>query len=72
MNASAVAASKGESTMLKLGPADTVAKAIVDAVAARRPKRRYMAGSGVAIFGVLAHLPTSLRERLIKTVFGLG
>jgi NAD(P)-dependent dehydrogenase (short-subunit alcohol dehydrogenase family) len=56
----------------KLGPADAVAKTIVDAVAARKPKRRYMAGSGVAIFGVLAHLPTGLRERLIKTVFGLG
>ena len=56
----------------KLGPADAVAKTIADAVTARKPKRRYMAGSGVAIFGVLAHLPTSLRERLIKTVFGLG
>jgi len=56
----------------KLGPADAVAKTIVDAVAARKPKRRYMTGSGVAVFGVLAHLPTSLRERLIKTVFGLG
>lgn len=56
----------------KLGAADAVAKTIVDVVAARKPKRRYMAGSGVAIFGVLAHLPTSLRERLIKTVFGLG
>jgi NAD(P)-dependent dehydrogenase (short-subunit alcohol dehydrogenase family) len=56
----------------KLGSADAVAKTIVDAVTARKPKRRYMAGSGVAIFGVLAHLPTSLREQLIKTVFGLG
>lgn len=56
----------------KLGPADAVAKAIVGAVDARKPRRRYMAGSGVAIFGVLAHLPTSLREQLIKTVFGLG
>jgi NAD(P)-dependent dehydrogenase (short-subunit alcohol dehydrogenase family) len=56
----------------KLGPADAVAKTIADAVAARKPKRRYMAGSGVAIFGVLAHLPTSLRDRLIKTVLGLG
>jgi len=56
----------------KLGPADAVAKTIADAVAARKPKRRYMAGSGVAIFGVLAHLPTSLRERLIRIVFGLG
>jgi NAD(P)-dependent dehydrogenase (short-subunit alcohol dehydrogenase family) len=56
----------------KLGPPDAVAKTIVEAVTARRPKRRYMAGSGVAIFGVLAHLPTGPRERLIKTVFGLG
>ncbi|MGH3405385.1 MAG: SDR family NAD(P)-dependent oxidoreductase [Streptosporangiaceae bacterium] len=56
----------------KLGPADAVAKAIVAAVEARKPKRRYAAGSGVVIFEVLAHVPASLRERLIKTVFGLG
>lgn len=56
----------------KLGPADAVAKAIVGAVDARKPRRRYTAGSGAAAFGVLAHLPTGLRERLIKTVFGLG
>jgi NAD(P)-dependent dehydrogenase (short-subunit alcohol dehydrogenase family) len=55
----------------KLGPADAVAKTIVAAVEARKPKRRYLAGSGVAIFGVLAHLPTGIRERLIKTVLGL-
>ena len=55
----------------KLGPADTVAKTIVAAVEARNPKRRYMTGSGVAVFGVLAHLPTGVRERLIKSVFGL-
>jgi NAD(P)-dependent dehydrogenase (short-subunit alcohol dehydrogenase family) len=56
----------------KLGPADAVAKTILAAVAARKAKRRYMAGSGVAIFGVMAHLPAGVRERLIKTVFGLG
>jgi NAD(P)-dependent dehydrogenase (short-subunit alcohol dehydrogenase family) len=56
----------------KLGPADAVAKTIVAAVEARKPKRRYMAGSGAALFGVLAHLPAGVRERLIKTVFGLG
>jgi len=26
----------------------------------------------VAIFGMLAHLPVGLRERLVKSVFGLG
>jgi NAD(P)-dependent dehydrogenase (short-subunit alcohol dehydrogenase family) len=56
----------------KLGPADAVATTIVAAVEARKPRRRYAAGSGAALFGVLAHVPASLRERLIKTVFGLG
>lgn len=56
----------------KLGPAAPVAEAIVAAVQVRRPKRHYTAGSGVAIFGVLAHVPVGLRERLIKSVFGLG
>jgi NAD(P)-dependent dehydrogenase (short-subunit alcohol dehydrogenase family) len=56
----------------KLGPADAVATTIVAAVEAGKPKRRYAAGSGTAIFAVLAHVPASLRERLIKTVFGLA
>jgi NAD(P)-dependent dehydrogenase (short-subunit alcohol dehydrogenase family) len=56
----------------KLGPVDAVAKAIAATVEARKPKRRYAAGSGVVLFGVLAHVPASLRERLIKTAFGLG
>ncbi|BCJ28325.1 hypothetical protein Asera_24330 [Actinocatenispora sera] len=56
----------------KLGPVDAVAKTIARVVTAPRPKRRYTAGSGVALFGVLAHLPAGLRERLITTAFGLG
>jgi NAD(P)-dependent dehydrogenase (short-subunit alcohol dehydrogenase family) len=56
----------------KLGPADAVATTIVAAVEAGKPKRHYAAGSGTAIFAVLAHVPASLRERLIKTVFGLA
>jgi NAD(P)-dependent dehydrogenase (short-subunit alcohol dehydrogenase family) len=56
----------------KLGPVDPVAKAITAAVEARKPKRHYTAGSGVAVFSVLAHVPIGLRERLIKSVFGLG
>jgi NAD(P)-dependent dehydrogenase (short-subunit alcohol dehydrogenase family) len=56
----------------KLGPADAVARTIVAAVEAGRPKRHYAAGSGTAIFGVLAHVPAGLRERLIKAVFGLA
>jgi NAD(P)-dependent dehydrogenase (short-subunit alcohol dehydrogenase family) len=56
----------------KLGPVAPVAKTIVTAVRAPRPRRRYKAGSGVAVFGILAHTPAGLRERLIKSVFGLG
>ena len=56
----------------RLGPADAVAKTIVAAVEARKPKHRYAAGSGTAIFAVLARMPAGLRERLIKTVFGLA
>lgn len=56
----------------KLGPIDAVGKTIAKAVTTRRPKRHYTAGSGVAIFGILSHLPAGLRERLISLVFGLG
>jgi len=56
----------------RLGPIDPVAKTIVTAVQARKPKRRYTAGSGHALFGVLARLPAGLRERAIKSAFGLG
>jgi NAD(P)-dependent dehydrogenase (short-subunit alcohol dehydrogenase family) len=69
---SQLAAAAKAAARQKLGPADAVAKTIVAAVEARRPKRRYAAGSGTAIFGVLAHVPAGLRERLIKTVFGLS
>jgi NAD(P)-dependent dehydrogenase (short-subunit alcohol dehydrogenase family) len=56
----------------KLGPVGPVAKAVIAAVEARRPKRRYRAGSGVMAFAVLAHLPTALRERMVRSVFGLA
>ena len=45
----------------KLGPAEPVTKAIVTAVQARKPKRHYTAGSGVAIFGISGHFPAGLR-----------
>jgi NAD(P)-dependent dehydrogenase (short-subunit alcohol dehydrogenase family) len=56
----------------RLGPVDPVARSIVAAARAPRPKRHYAAGNGVRMYGVLAHLPASLRERLITAVFGLG
>jgi NAD(P)-dependent dehydrogenase (short-subunit alcohol dehydrogenase family) len=56
----------------KLGPIDAVADAIVRAVEARRPKRRYTAGSGTRLFGVLSHLPVGMRDRLVSGAFGVG
>jgi hypothetical protein len=46
-------------------------RAIVRAVEARRPRRRYAAGSGVRAAGVLSHLPGGLRDRLVSTAVGL-
>jgi NAD(P)-dependent dehydrogenase (short-subunit alcohol dehydrogenase family) len=56
----------------KLGAVDPVAATIVKAVTARRPKRRYTAGRGVAMFGLLARLPAGARERLIAIALGVG
>jgi NAD(P)-dependent dehydrogenase (short-subunit alcohol dehydrogenase family) len=55
----------------RLGPVDPVAQAIVAATRARRPKRHYAAGSGTRMYGVLAHVPIGVRERLITAAFGL-
>lgn len=55
-----------------LGPIEPVADALVTAVEARRPKRRYAAGTGVRLFAALAHVPTGLRERLVASAFGLN
>lgn len=57
---------------MKLGPIDGVAAAIVKVVNARTPKRHYTTGKGVRAFGLLAHLPTPLRERAVRAAFGLS
>jgi NAD(P)-dependent dehydrogenase (short-subunit alcohol dehydrogenase family) len=54
------------------GPVEPVARAVLTAVRARRPRRRYTAGTDARVFGILAHLPASQRDRLISAVFGLG
>ncbi len=56
----------------RLGPVEPVARAVLRAVATRRPRRRYAAGTDARVFGILAHLPASQRDRLISAVFGLG
>lgn len=51
---------------------DVVARVIVGAVTSRRPRCRYTAGPGARLFAVLAHLPGSLRERLVLRALGLS
>jgi NAD(P)-dependent dehydrogenase (short-subunit alcohol dehydrogenase family) len=54
----------------RLAPADTVARLIVSAVTARRPRRRYTARNA-RLFRVLSHLPAGLRERAVLAALGL-
>lgn len=56
----------------KLGPVEPIARTIVTAVQASKPKRRYTVGTGVRLGGMLARMPIGLRERMITAVFGLG
>jgi NAD(P)-dependent dehydrogenase (short-subunit alcohol dehydrogenase family) len=51
-------------------PVQPVADAIVTAVTARKPRRRYPVGDA-RTFGVLLRLPTGLRERLVISALGL-
>lgn len=59
------------SAAMKLDPVDPVAKTVVTAVSARKPKRRYSVGGARAV-GVLTHLPAGLRERVLIAANGLG
>ncbi|GAA3734089.1 SDR family oxidoreductase [Plantactinospora mayteni] len=55
----------------KLESVDPVARAILQAVRANRPRRRYVVGSGARTMGLLAHLPAGLRDRLVAGALGL-
>jgi NAD(P)-dependent dehydrogenase (short-subunit alcohol dehydrogenase family) len=55
-----------------LGPVEPVADAVVAAIEARRPRRRYAGGNGVRLFAALSHMPTAVRERLVASAFGLN
>ncbi|WP_051054077.1 SDR family NAD(P)-dependent oxidoreductase [Frankia sp. QA3] len=52
-------------------PAETAARVIVRATLARRPRPHYPAGRDARLVGVLAHLPTRTRDRLIARMLGL-
>lgn len=55
----------------KLGDVAGVAEAIVRAVAARRPKLRYVAGRDARGAALLAHVPSRARDRLVASYLGL-
>lgn len=56
----------------RLGPPEKVAKTIVKAVEARRPKRWYAASGDVRVMRMVSRLPAGLRARLIARMLGLS
>jgi NAD(P)-dependent dehydrogenase (short-subunit alcohol dehydrogenase family) len=56
----------------KLAPVQPVADAVVAAVTARDPKRRYSIGGMARSAPLLARLPSGLRDRLIAGLMGLN
>ncbi|WP_431926316.1 SDR family NAD(P)-dependent oxidoreductase [Nonomuraea jabiensis] len=54
----------------KPGPVEPVANAVVAAVEARNPKRRYVVGDA-RLASILTRLPVRLRERMVMSVLGL-
>lgn len=56
----------------KTSPPHTVADTIVKAVAAKKPKTRYIANSDARPFGPASRLPTGLRNRLLTRMLGLN
>lgn len=55
----------------RLGSVEVIARVVHKAVVAARPRRRYTAGPGARLFGVVSHLPAGLRERLVMRAIGL-
>jgi NAD(P)-dependent dehydrogenase (short-subunit alcohol dehydrogenase family) len=56
----------------KSAPPQTVAKTIVRAIEARRPKARYVANSDAKAFDLVARLPLRVRERMLVRTLGLN
>lgn len=56
----------------KSAPPQTVAKTIVRAIEARRPKPRYVANSDARAFDLVARLPLRMRERMLARTLGLN
>ncbi|HEY7050055.1 MAG TPA: SDR family NAD(P)-dependent oxidoreductase [Jatrophihabitantaceae bacterium] len=55
----------------KLGDVAVVVDVIVEAVEARKPRLRYLAGRDARSAGLLAHLPMRTRDRLLASYLGL-
>ncbi|MER7422252.1 SDR family NAD(P)-dependent oxidoreductase [Nonomuraea rubra] len=55
----------------RLAPVDPVARTVVTALEARRPRRLYVAPGDARLIGLLTRLPVRLRERLVAGILGL-
>jgi NAD(P)-dependent dehydrogenase (short-subunit alcohol dehydrogenase family) len=56
---------------MTLAPVDHTVQAIVTAIRAGRPKRRYVAGRDARMFSAVSHLPTGTRARMVARTLGL-
>lgn len=54
------------------GPPERAAQAIVRAVEARRPRRRYAASRDVRLMRLVSHLPSRLRDAALARAFGIN
>jgi len=57
---------------MRPGPVAPVAKVIVTAVEARRPKLVYLAGRDARLAAILARIPARPRARLLARAMGLA
>jgi NAD(P)-dependent dehydrogenase (short-subunit alcohol dehydrogenase family) len=55
----------------KRNPVDIAIKPIIEALTARRPKARYLAGRDARLLEMLRHLPDGVRDRLLMSNVGL-
>lgn len=67
-----LAAVSRAATQNRHGPIEPVARTVVTAAPARRPKRHYTVGRDARLAGLIPHLPVGGRDRLIARAIGVA
>jgi NAD(P)-dependent dehydrogenase (short-subunit alcohol dehydrogenase family) len=60
------------SAKMRLGPPEGLARAVLKALNAARPKPRYVVGSDARMMGLLSRLPLRTQDRLVRGALGLN